>query len=166
MISADRLRELLDYNHETGALTWRVARGAKAKAGTVAGSPNSKGYLTVKVDNKTYRAHRLAWLMFHGSLPELFIDHVNGDKLDNRICNLRAATNSENQQNKLRARRDSLSGLLGVYTHENGRWRSSIKVDGKQKHLGCFDTPEEAHSVYLKAKAELHPFQTIVESAP
>lgn len=154
-ITADKLRELLAYDPETGRFTWRIApRGHKA--GSVAGCLDSYGYVVIRIDGANRKAHRLAWLHIHGENPDGQIDHINGKRDDNRMANLRIVTMQENQHNRLTAHRSSQTGMLGV-SPKRGRWRAQIKVDGKKLHLGMFDTPEEAHAAYLEAKRKHHP---------
>lgn len=161
-ISAQRVRELFLYDPETGVLTRRVRTPTRNNAGEKAGSRNGSGHLQTRVDGRLVSVHRIAWLYVYGRLPENQIDHINGIRDDNRIANLREATNAENMQNQKRGRSDGRSGFLGVsWASREGRWRATITVAGKQKSLGFFDTPEQAHAAYLDSKAELHPFQTI-----
>jgi hypothetical protein len=165
-ISIDRLRELLDYDPDTGNFSWRVGRRGGSYAGHIAGAVNRDGYIEIRIDRRLYKAHRLAWFYVNERWPIEHIDHVNGKTGDNRISNLREATNAQNLQNRHGAQANSRSGLIGVTWHkQNERWRAEIVVNGTKKHLGYFETPEQAHAAYLKAKAELHPFQTIVEAA-
>lgn len=156
-LSAERLRELLSYDADTGGFTWLVNRGSAAKVGGPAGRKVGGGYIQIGIDGRRYMAHRLAWLYVHGHWPDVEIDHISGEPEDNRIANLREATRSQNLQNLRRARADSRSGLLGV-SRAAGRWLAQIQTSGKKKYLGLFDTAESAHNAYLAAKAELHPF--------
>lgn len=160
-LTAARLRELLHYDPLTGAFTWRVNRGRLAKAGDVAGSPHSDGYVGIKVDGRLYLAHRLACLYVTGVWPADKLDHMVSGPGCNAWKNLRPATHAQNMQNQRKARRDNKSGFLGV-SPKRGRWVASIQVDHKSRHLGYFDSPELAHAAYLEAKARLHPFQTLV----
>lgn len=154
-ISAEEARQLLNYDPETGTFTWRVGRGS-ARAGSAAGTPKGNGYAVIKIYGKNYSAHRLAWLLTHGVWPENQIDHINGRRDDNRLCNLRLATWSENNRNAKR-RSDNTSGVKGVsFDKARDRWLARIKTDGYDRYLGRFDTPEEAHAAYCKAAAELH----------
>lgn len=159
-LTATRLRELFHYGPFTGAFTRLQSRGSAA-AGPVRGIVHPQGYLRFNVDGKIYFAHRLAWLYVHGVWPAGHVDHINGDPADNRIINLREVTRSMNQQNQRRARADSSTGFLGVRNYRGGRFKADIWTDGKTKHLGVFDTAEEAHQAYLQAKRELHPGCTI-----
>ena len=159
ILTATRLREVLHYDENTGVFVRRTKN--QPKIGTIPKNPNH-AYLNIGIDYKVYKAHRLAWLYVHGEWPKHQIDHINGDKLDNRIANLRVATTSQNKQNMRKARSDSKSGLIGASWHtKSNKWRAAIQIDGKKKHLGYFDTPEEAHQVFMEHKREHHAFCTI-----
>lgn len=154
---------ILDYNQETGILHWKVARGPRP-AGGVAGHPHGNGYIRVQINRYGYFAHRLAWLLTTGAWPSDQVDHINGCRGDNRWCNLREATNAQNQQNR-NPRRDNKSGFTGVSFHKRiKRWRAQIRHRGAKKFLGDFDTPQEASTAYLAAKSKLHPFQPVPRS--
>jgi hypothetical protein len=152
----ERVKELLFLNEETGCFVWRVSRG-KRHAGTIAGC-YSYGYRLIKIDYKMYTAGRLVWLYITGSWPSDEIDHINGDKLDNRFCNLRNVDRSTNQQNMRVAQKSNKStGALGVYVDKrNGKIYSSITANGRKYRLGYFDSINEATYAYIKAKRELH----------
>lgn len=158
MITQERLKELLDYDPGTGVFTWRIGRGFRAKAGSVAGRVNKRGYWEVSVDHKRYRSHRLAWLYIYGELPPNQIDHINRIRTDNRISNLRLATIPENNQNQGK-RRDNTSGVIGVYwDKKNGKWKAQISLNGRVMSLGRYETIEEATTARVAAKAKLHTF--------
>ena len=159
IVTADRVRELFNYDPRTGIFTRLVCVNGKAKTGDVAGCPASGGYLRISVDGRTYAAHRLAWLYIHGVWPSAEIDHINCQPADNRLNNLRECSRSENMQNSQRARSSNkASGLLGVsWDERKGRWRAEIAVKGKRHRLGRFATPELAHAAYILAKRQLHP---------
>ena len=161
MHNAERVKELFNYDPETGVFTRRIDSPPRWKAGQIAGSRHSKhGYWIIRFDGRDKLAHRLAWLYVHGEWPTQDIDHIDGNPLNNRINNLRQVSKSVNMQNRKRAHKQSTSGLLGAY--RNGkRWRSSIHIDGNPKHLGTFDTAEAAHAAYLAAKRLHHPGCTI-----
>jgi hypothetical protein len=159
-LTAERLRELLDYNPETGIFTWRQAPSNSIKAGSIAGSKNHDGYRRIKINLIDHAAHRLAWFYVHGVWPAHEIDHINGIRTDNRICNLRDVPRMDNMQNQRTAQRGAKSGFLGVYSN-HGKWRAAIQVNKKTIALGNFATPEEAHQAYLEAKRRLHPTCTI-----
>ncbi len=159
ILTAQRLKELFHYDSDTGLFTRFPVKGISGRhcVGAI-----KHGYLIIGVDHKYYRAHRLAWLYVHGEWPNDGIDHINGDKVDNRISNLRAATQAQNLQNISKANRNSKSGLRGTsWNSGNNKWRAEILVDGKRKHLGYFEQAEQAHAVYIEAKRTLHPFCTI-----
>ena len=140
--------------------TRKVRTAQRVKIGDVAGCLRNDGYTTIKIDGRIHRAHRLAWLHVHGEWPNDQLDHINGSRSDNRLANLRAASHSENQHNQRKPRSDNKSGFLGVFPYR-GKFRAMIRIDGKQRSLGDFSTPEAAHEAYLKAKRALHPFGTI-----
>jgi len=149
---ADRLRELLNYDRETGIFTWAITRRGCRK-GSVAGCKMKHGYIAIRLDDALYTAHRLAWLHVTGEWPANQIDHINRDRADNRFSNLRAVTNAENAQNqKARANK---SGFTGV-RKENSKWLAEIKINYKPIRIGLFETPEAAHEAYVAAKRKYH----------
>lgn len=151
--------DALEYNLETGELFWKAARGSR-KAGSKAGVINGKGYLCVQLGGKSYLAHRLIWIMAYGIEPAEQIDHINGNKTDNRLCNLRNVTNRQNQYNQRKPRSDNQSGYLGVSRYGN-RWMACIKINGKTNHIGYYNTPEQASEAYKTAKRIHHETCTI-----
>lgn len=154
MLTQQRLKELFNYDPETGRFIRLVGRsGPGARAGDVAGCDNGQGYIRIYVDGKGYKAHRLAWLYVYGDLPAE-IDHVNCDRSDNRIGNLRPATRKQNRSN-CAAYRNNTSGYKGVSACGE-KWRAQIQSGGKKKALGLFRTPEEAHEAYVAAAKEWH----------
>lgn len=154
ILTQARLQYLFTYDGATGVFTRNVDCN-NTKAGTSAGSPSNKGYMRIMVDNRRYLSHRLAWLYVHGEFPKDQLDHINGVKSDNRIANLRLATNKENFQNF-----KDRNGKLGTYYHKlTGKWGAQIGKDYQRWHLGLFDSQEEAHNAYKKAKQQLHEFQ-------
>lgn len=158
------LTELLHYCPESGQFTWIKAAARKIKPGDAAGSKGRCGYLRIRLQGAAQQAHRLAWLYMTGSMPPdgMVIDHINGDRLDNRWANLRLVSHPVNMQNQRSARKGTASGLLGVRRQSRGPgWVAAIKVDGKLTHLGSFGTPELAHAAYLEAKRRLHVGCTI-----
>ncbi len=149
-----RLRELLDYDAETGRFVWRQAN-KRVKAGTVAGYVGNDGYVRIRASGTRFLAHRLVWFYVHGTWPAGEIDHINGDRSDNRIANLRDVSRLTNRQNMRRAQADNRSGLLGV-SLTNNRCKASIRSGGKNHHLGYFASPEAAHAAYVAAKRQTH----------
>ena len=159
-LTAERLRELLDYCPDTGVFTRKIRTSNRVKVGDVAGFLRHDGYIGICVHRGWFLAHRLAWLHVHGEWPAKFLDHINGDRSDNRITNLRKATNAENKQNSLRPHVDNKTGYLGV-CHDKEKFKAQICINGRIRYIGCFPTPEAAHAAYLEAKRRLHPFGTI-----
>lgn len=158
----DRLRELLAYDPDTGALTWRVTRGSRAQAGAPAGCVSrSKGatYRCVRVDGVLLWAHRVVFAIVCGAYPTE-VDHKDGDGLNNRWANLRDSDRAVNTQNVRRAKRQNLSGMLGV-SSDRGRFAAKIWVDGRNRYLGAFDTAKAAHERYVQEKRAVHAGCTI-----
>jgi hypothetical protein len=153
------LRKLLRYDPQSGEFTWRDRRANRVKIGARAGSIDFKGYRTIKVQGRNYKAHRLAWLHMTGEWPHE-IDHRNGEKADNRWSNLRLSNQSLNRQNMRRAYKNNQSGYLGVHVKGN-KFQAKIKVNGVERSLGYFASATACHNAYLKAKRELHPGCTI-----
>jgi hypothetical protein len=154
-LTAERLRALMDYDPVTGVLTARVDQ-MKRRIGDSVGYAHRKGYLAACVDWRAYLVHRLVWLHVHGEWPKGVIDHLNFDKRDNRIANLRDTSPTGNQQNRPGPNRNSKSGILGVRQMASGRWKAEITSKGRVIDLGLFDTPEEAQTVRSAARAKYH----------
>jgi len=120
------------------------------------GSLTSAGYVELMCGGTRYYAHRLAWYLCYKYWP-IEIDHINGDKQDNRISNLREVTHAINTQNIVRPKKNNKTGYLGVtYSAARNKYYAGMSVGGKKKYLGSFNDPEEAHQVYLKHKREYH----------
>jgi hypothetical protein len=135
---------------------WKVRVNSKVPSGATAGTPQNNGYILITINRKKYLAHRLAWFMEHREFPNGQIDHINGNRIDNRISNLRVVTTSENQQN-LRSPRGK-NPYLGVSAIKGTLlWQAHIQVNGMQKNLGRFKTPEDARDAYINAKKTWHP---------
>lgn len=156
--SIKQLRDALAYDAETGVLTWKPQpprRGVRNIAGKEAGWVQN-GYRQLTIGQVTVFSHRVAWALVHGQWPAEFVDHVNMDRTDNRLVNLRLATKSENSCNT-RARVNNASGMKGVYLcRSTGRWRARIMLGGKSTCLGRFNTAEAAHEAYRKAAEQVH----------
>lgn len=150
MLTQERLKEVLLYNHHTGVFTSRsndYRRRGKKKL--------DQGYVRIRIDDGLFRAHRLAWLYVTGAWPKHELDHINGVRHDNRWANLREAPRSMNMQNIRGARRNNKTGFLGISPHWN-KFRAKIVANGKRYDLGLYPTAEEANEAYLKAKRKLH----------
>lgn len=159
-ITAERLRECLIYDPETGVFRWRAGCASGRHVGEVAGGLDVKGYRIIKIDQVSAKAHRLAWLYVTGDHPRGEIDHINGDRSDNRWANLRDVSADINRQNRRHG--TGVTGLLGVSPADKpGTFRASIKVNRKQYRLGVFSTAKAAHAAYLEAKDRLHPGSTL-----
>ena len=155
-----RLHELLAYAPESGVFTWRVKRGCRPQ-GSTAGTPDGKGYLLIRIDGISYKAHRLAWLYVNGELPTDGIDHINRNKSDNRIANLRLATQMQNLQNQSISIRNT-SGFQGVSWHSlRKKWMAEIAVNRKKYHLGLFVNISDAIFARHSAKEKLHLFNNL-----
>jgi hypothetical protein len=157
-LTAERLRELVHYDPETGIFTRKVDRGGH-KAGEVMGALSHRGYMKIGVDMRRYYAHRLAWLYIHGEMPKV-VDHINGNQMDNRIANLRNVDQAANVQNITRKSRNNKSGFLGV-SPKRKKWAAQISVNNKTVRLGVYDEKEAAYAAYVDAKRRLHPMSTI-----
>lgn len=154
--SQKELNNIFKYDHETGKLYNKIYRNSRSIAGQEVGCLTKMGYLQVSVKNKQYFVHNLIWIMIYGDLPNKMIDHKNRNKSDNTLKNLRIADDYENQYNRPPPK-DNTSGYKGVYIHTTSkRWYSQIGYKGKRKHLGYFNSKEEAYNAYCKAAKELH----------
>jgi len=152
MITQQELKELLDYNKDTGIFTWKQSRGGLARKGSRAGSIESKGYYQITLKQKLYMAHRLAWLYVHGSFPDNFIDHINGIRTDNRIENLRDVTKGQNQRNQKKYTTNK-SGIVGVSWHkQHQKWYANIQVNKKTMFLGLFKDIKDAENAVSIAR--------------
>lgn len=143
------LRELLHYDHGTGDFTNLITRHGRAMAGSLAGSLTGEGYWNIMIFGSRYQAHRLAWLYMTGKWPENEIDHKDLNKSNNRWHNLREATCSQNHANKA-VQANNSSGFKGVSWNKK-KWRAVLYIAGKQRFLGYFDTPQDAHIAYCNA---------------
>lgn len=160
-MTQDHLKKILDYNPETGLFHWKVKPSKRFPAGMQAGSL-IHGYIRIHTNGRQYGAHRLAWLYVYGVEPEYQIDHINGNPSDNRIVNLRQATQLENMQNIRKPQKNNSHGTLGVtYDPKKQLWRTRITVNGKRKYIGKYKSQEDAAEAYIQAKRTYHPFNTL-----
>ena len=161
-LTHERLKALLNYNPETGIFTRLISSSPNAKVGETVGTRHRTGYEYAMIDYETFAMHRLAWFYFYAVMPTYDIDHINGNKVDNRISNLRDVEAKTNAQNEIRARKNNKSGYLGVhFRKERNKWVAQLRVNGKHRRFGSFNTPEEAHQAYLEAKRLYHVGCTI-----
>lgn len=145
----------LQYNQETGYLIWVKARSHRI--GKIAGHVGCSGYRKIGCKGYMFRAHRLCWFIVYGVMPEYEIDHINGLKDDNRLCNLREATLSENRTN-VKLRSSNTSGFKGVCIVNRiaKPYRAAIQKNRRRISLGNFETAEQAHDAYVKASIKFH----------
>lgn len=156
----EALRNVLAYDPETGAITWAIERQGTRGIGQPAGNVNQRlGYLQIRANGKLHYGHRIAFALVTGRWPVL-VDHINGVKTDNRWANLRESDRRHNQENRRRANKNSKTDLLGVRLNRD-RFGAALTVNHKTIHLGTYDTPEQAHAVYLDAKRMHHAGATI-----
>lgn len=162
-LTAARARELLHYDPETGEVTRKVSLCNSVKVGDKVGSAVGTGYLMAWCDGRLYLVHRIIFLLQTGEWPAHHVDHINGVRTDNRWSNLRDVPQSMNNQNRKNRNKKPNSFLpLGVTLVANSRkFASAIMVNRKKIFLGHFDTTDEAHSAYVKAKRLLHPGGTL-----
>lgn len=157
-LDVERLREVLNYDPETGIFRWKISPRNRTLPGDIAGFKNDSGYMLCTIDQQTIRLHRAAWALHYGEMPRKHIDHINGIRDDNRIENLRLATVSENCQNSA-LRKTSKTGVKGVhFRKDTGKFSVTITVNKKTMHLGCFDKIEDAKAARLRAEEIYHPF--------
>lgn len=161
-ISPALVREFLSYDLETGRLFWNERMNATPGWNTrfsgkeTALCAGSDGYKQLNILCKTYRAHHISWVIFYGEWPERFIDHIDGDKTNNAIGNLRLATSAQNNQNSSR-RKTSISGLKGVsWNKARQKWVAQISHNKQAKQLGYFEDKNEAYKAYCRAARDLH----------
>ena len=144
ILAQKELKELLHYDPDTGVFTWVASPSTIVKIGDITGCPDSRGYLVIGIKGKIYKSHRLAWLYMMGEWPTGEIDHINHIKNDNRWINLREVTHKENGRNQALSK-NSTSGACGVHwVKRDEKWRTRIKVNGENLHLGCFFDKFEA----------------------
>lgn len=163
ILTREYLIDRLSYDHETGVFTHNHDFGSRYSAGDRADTPGHSaltGYRLINLLSRKFLAHRVAWFYVYGLFPDGVIDHINCDKSDNRISNLRVVTIQNNIENQRSASSRNKTGFLGVHKHQ-GKFRASITIDRKSIKIGVFDTPYEAHAAYLEYKRKYHAGCTI-----
>jgi hypothetical protein len=155
-VTAQRLRELISYDPQTGLFS-RILKNGRTRA---TGTLDTDGYIRLCIDWRIHAAARLAHLYMTGSLPIHDMDHINGKRSDNRWENLREVPRRMNIENQRKAMSSSKSGILGAFW-DRGKWVAKIGINGKVIHLGRFSSVEEAHEIYLAAKRRHHEGCTI-----
>lgn len=143
-LTRERLKELFDYDPDTGIFTRRMSRCGNWPAGSKAGGLTKYGHVRINIDGRLYLASNLAWLWMTGDWPEKMVDHKDNNHSNDRWANLRLATNAQNQWNRKKNINNS-TGYKGVF-RSGGRFRSQVSVNGKKHYLGYFDTAELAHA--------------------
>lgn len=150
-------RIYLEYDSESGVFTNKASRTSNTVIGAVATCKAGNGYLGIHLEGRQYHAHRVAWLWHYGRWPDGVIDHINGDRSDNRIRNLRDVSIALNGQNRFGPQKNNKSGFLGVMWNKAAqKYAARIRYNGKFAHLGFFDDPVEASKAYMAAKREKH----------
>jgi hypothetical protein len=150
-LTKEYLKSILDYNIDTGVFTWKVSKAQRTKIGDVAGWINN-GYREIEIDNKHYKAHRLAWLYVNGGMPENLIDHIDGERSNNKISNLRESTHQTNSEN-YKTPKTNKSGVKNVSWYKSlNKWVVSISVKKIKKTIGYFDDIELAELVAIEAR--------------
>lgn len=160
-ITQDDLKNFLSYDAKSGIFTWIKSNKYDISPGDVAGHKAKNGYVICGLLGTTYLAHRLAWLYQYGEWPKFHIDHIDGDRSNNSIANLRECTASQNGQNRNRhtKRQEKKSIYVGVsWDRKTKKWTAQINLNRKNYYLGRFDDESLAREAYLKAKAKLHDF--------
>lgn len=149
-LTVERLREVLSYDPDTGVFLWKVQLGNKAPVGAQAGYIGHYGYRTIRIDQRDYRAARLAFFWMTGNWPEAIVDHIDGARANDRWINLRSANLSQNGANS--KRRADQRTAKGISFHRQAkRWTAQIQVNGERRHLGMFATDEAASAAYATA---------------
>lgn len=159
MITQARLKELVSYDPNTGLFQWNYSWGSRRKRGEVAGRLHHSGAIELILDNKFYRAHRLAWIYIYGdsSVDGYEVDHKDRDQTNNKLENLRLASRSQNAMNRAKQCNNS-SGFKGVYKTKRSLskpWCANIQLNGRMKNLGYFSSPKEAAKAYDRKAREI-----------
>lgn len=167
VVTHSRLLEILDYDQITGQFTWKIRLGGPVKVGSIAGNDIAVRkpsvtrcgctYRQIRIEGRNYYAHVLARFYVTGEWPPRLVDHRDGNGLNNAYSNLRDSTAAQNNQNRVKASKNSSTGLLGA-RREGAKYLAAIRINGKVVRLGRFNTAEAAHQAYIAAKRIHHPF--------
>lgn len=156
MLTLQRANEAFRYDPDTGFLTWRSTLNSRSPAGTPAGSRSNRGYQRIKVDGERYQAHRVAWLIYYGVWPSGQIDHIDNNRINNAISNLRECNTAQNQHNQP-LRRANRSGAKGVsWCRAKARWHVQVRAAGKIHQGGYFDSLDQAALAATTLRNQLH----------
>ena len=152
MLTQAELQSQLNYDPETGIFTWKISKSGIKKINQVAGNTDQKGYRRIKINQIIYKEHRLAWLYVYGEFPKIQIDHINRIKTDNRICNLREATTSQNGFNKELNKRNK-SGFRNVsWDKHHKKWKVTLRCNKKEIFIGTFKDIDLANKAAIEAR--------------
>jgi HNH endonuclease len=152
LLTLERLRELLIYDAQTGVFTRRIPVPGR-RAGTFVGGKGADGYLWATVDGRNFIQHRLAWFYSYGKWPEGLLDHINRNRADNRLSNLREATGTQNAVNRSARNGRTLKGITQI---ASGKWQAQIQIGSRYVYLGIYETAEEAAQVFHSKAVEIH----------
>ena len=155
-ISVEIVRDLFNYDPGLGKLTYKVSPRYGVNIGDEAGATHPDGARRVMIKQRTYLYHRLCWVHYYGEEPKFFIDHINGDRSDCRISNLRDVELAHNAHNTVKPRKHNKLNVMGV-SMVGKKYVATIQIDKKMQYLGSFNTPEEAHAAYVSVKRTLVP---------
>lgn len=154
-VDVQTLQTLVACDPVSGSIWWKMSKGTR-KAGSAAGFENTQGYIGVRINRRYYAGHRIVWALHYGAWPSSMIDHINGNRSDNRISNLRLASPADNSRNA-KAGKNNTSGYKGVFfSKQAGKFQARITVNRLKRHLGYFDTAEAAHESYKTAAVKYH----------
>jgi citrate synthase len=153
-LTQERLKDLLNYNPDTGIFKWKKSTNGRIEIGQIAGCIHHTGYSNIKIDKKKYNAHRLAWLYVYGYFPEHEIDHINRNRSDNRLKNLREVSRQCNLRNSDK-RKNNTSGITGVvWNKKSQKWQAQMRINRNTIHCGYYDTFDDAVAARHAAEVE------------
>ncbi len=160
-VDPDYIRSILSYDRETGTFHWKQFRSANAQKGQLAGCVKSNGRRVIRILGRLEFCNRLAWIYETGQQPKGEIDHIDGNPSNDAFSNLRDVTHSQNLQNLKRPKSNNKLGILGVhFQKDRGKYLAQIKLDGRNFHLGRFESAADAEKAYKEAKISMHIVDT------